>query len=98
MLGLEYCENREAAQPIGEEDLEHYLVDQESPHGLLTRVAPVARLERTPPYARTPASFPGTASLNVDWDSSAETTPQVTHVPTRIFREGLAHWRGHQEL
>ncbi|HST09784.1 MAG TPA: CoA transferase [Terriglobales bacterium] len=98
MLGLEFCENREPARPIGAEDLERYLVDQESPHGLLTRVAPVARLDRTPPYARTPASFPGTASMNVAWDSSAETAPQVTHAPTRIFREGLAHWRGHQEL
>lgn len=98
MLGLEYCENREAAQPIGSEDFERYLVDQESPHGLLTRVAPVAQLDRTPPYARTPASFPGSSSLHMAWDNSAETALEVTHAPTRIFREGLAHWRGHQEL
>lgn len=98
MLGLQYCESSETAEPIGAEDMERYLVDQESSHGLLTRVAPVARLDRTPPYARTPASFPGTASLNVAWDDAAETVQHVTHTPTRIFREGLAHWRGHQEL
>jgi crotonobetainyl-CoA:carnitine CoA-transferase CaiB-like acyl-CoA transferase len=98
MLGLQYCKNSETAEPIGTEDMERYLVDQESPHGLLTRVAPVAQLDRTPPYAFTPASFPGTASLNVAWDHSTETVQHVTHAPTRIFRERLAHWRGHQEL
>lgn len=98
MLGLEYCENSEVTQPIIDGDLNRYLVDQESPHGLLTRIAPVAQLDQTPPYAFRPASFPGTASLDIRWDVSAETEPRITHVPTRIFRDGLAHWRGRQEL
>jgi crotonobetainyl-CoA:carnitine CoA-transferase CaiB-like acyl-CoA transferase len=98
MLGLEYDENSEVGQPIGAEDLERYLVDQESPHGLLTRVAPVAQMDQTPPYARCPASYPGTASLNAVWDSEPEKILQVTHSTTRIFRQDIAHWRGHQEL
>src|SRR3569623_523564 len=39
MLGLQFAANREPAVPIDEAELEHYLVDQGSPIGLLTRVA-----------------------------------------------------------
>ena len=98
MLGLEFSQNAEAAVPVGDGDLERYLVDQDSPHGLLTRVGPIAQLSHTPPYSRLAASFPGTSTLGFEWESAVEPGLKITHVPTRIFRDKVAHWRGHQEL
>ncbi len=39
MLGTRFADNREPAVPIADSELDRYLVDQDSPIGLLTRVA-----------------------------------------------------------
>ena len=97
-LGLRFAANGETPVPISDDDMNRYLVDQESPLGLLTRVAPAIQLEKTPPYVDRAGSFPGSSTLDIGWgpDSVAPNTPP--HRPTSIFRRGVAHSRGRQIL
>ena len=67
MLGMRFAANAEAPVPISQDDLNHYLVDQDSPLGLLTRVAPAIYLEKSPPYVDRAGSFPGSSTLDIGW-------------------------------
>jgi crotonobetainyl-CoA:carnitine CoA-transferase CaiB-like acyl-CoA transferase len=98
LLGVRFAENRETAQPIDDRELDRYLVDQDSPLGLLTRVAPAIGLERTPAYVDRAGSFPGSATLDVGWGPDRLVPHAVPHRPTSIFGLGLARRRGPQTL
>ncbi len=98
MLGLQFAENREAAVSIETNDLERYLVDQDSPIGPLTRIAPAIQLEKTPPYVERAGSFPGSSTLEIGWGPDLLTPHPPPHRPTSIFRLGVAHFRGKQIL
>ena len=58
MLGARFADNHEPAEPITDAELDRYLVDQESPIGLLTRIAPAVGLDRTPAYVDRAGSAP----------------------------------------
>jgi hypothetical protein len=98
MLGTQFAANHEPAVPIDEAELEHYLVDQDSPIGLLTRVAPAAQLEKTPAFVDHAGSFPGSSTLEIGWSSDPLVPHAVPHRPTAIFRLRRARWRGRQVL
>jgi len=98
ILGTRFAENREAAVPINDAELDNYLVDQASPIGLLTRVAPAIRLDRSPAYVDLAGSFPGSSTLDIGWGPDPILPHAVPHRPTSIFRLGLARRRGPQTL
>ncbi len=98
MLGIGFAANAEAPVPIGQDDLNRYLVDQDSPLGLLTRVAPAIGLEKTPPYVDRAGSFPGSSTLDIGWGPDPVAPIAPPHRPTSIFRRGVAHMRGRQIL
>lgn len=98
MLGMRFADNRETPVPIGPDDLNRYLVDQESPIGLLTRVAPAIQLEKTPAYVDRAGSFPGSSTLDIGWGPDVLAPRAPPHRPTSIFRLGLGHMRGSQVL
>lgn len=98
MLGMRFADNRETPVPIGVGDLNRYLVDQESPIGLLTRVAPAIQLGKTPAYVDRAGSFPGSSTLDIGWGPDALAPRAPAHRPTSIFRLGLGHMRGSQVL
>lgn len=98
MLGTQFAANHEPAVPIDEAELENYLVDQDSPIGLLTRVAPAVRLEKTPAFVDHVGGFPGSSTLEIGWSPDALVPHAVPHRPTAIFRLRRAHWRGRQVL
>jgi CoA-transferase family III len=86
------------ATPIAESELGSYLVDQDSPIGLLTRVAPAIQLDKTPAYVDRAGSFPGSSTLDIGWGPDVLAPHAVPHRPTSIFRLGVAHMRGRQVL
>jgi hypothetical protein len=98
MMGTRFAENREAAVPIDDAELDRYLVDQASPIGLLTRVALAIGLDRSPAYVELAGSFPGTSTLDIGWGPDPIVPHPVPHRPTSIFRLGLARRRGPQTL
>lgn len=98
MLGTRFADNRETAIPIVDSELDRYLVDQDSPIGLLTRVGPAIGLERTPAYVDRAGSFPGSSTLDIGWGPDLMVAHAVPHRPTSIFRLGLARRRGSQTL
>jgi CoA-transferase family III len=98
MLGTRFAENREQATPIAETELGSYLVDQDSPIGLLTRVAPAIQLDKSPAYVDRAGSFPGSSTLDIGWGPDVLAPHAVPHRPTSIFRLGVAHFRGRQVL
>ncbi len=98
MLGARFADNREPAVPVVDSELDRYLVDQDSPLGLLTRVAPAVGLDRTPAYVDRAGSFPGSSTLDIGWGPDLMVPRAVPHRPTSIFRLGLAHRRGSQTL
>lgn len=98
MLGTQFAANQEPAVPIDEADLERYLVDQDSPLGLLTRVAPAVQLEKTPAFVDHAGGFPGSSTLAIGWSPDPLVPHAVPHRPTAIFRLRRAHWRGRQVL
>jgi crotonobetainyl-CoA:carnitine CoA-transferase CaiB-like acyl-CoA transferase len=98
MLGTRFASNREKAVPIVDSELDRYLVDQDSPIGLLTRVAPAVGLDRTPAYVDRAGSFPGSSTLEIGWGPDLMVPHAVPHRPTSIFRLGLARRRGSQTL
>ncbi|MBM3577115.1 MAG: hypothetical protein FJX40_05505 [Alphaproteobacteria bacterium] len=97
-LGMRFAANAETPTPIGQDDMNRYLVDQDSPLGLLTRVAPAVQLEKTPPYVDRAGSFPGSSTLDVGWGPDPTAPHAPPHHPTSIFRRGVAHMRGRQIL
>jgi CoA-transferase family III len=98
MLGMQFAANHELAVPIDEAELERYLVDQDSPIGLLTRVAPAVQLEKTPAFVDHAGSFPGSSTLEIGWSPDPLVPHGVPHRPTAIFRLRRARWRGRQVL
>lgn len=98
MLGTRFADNREPAVAVDDGELERYLVDQDSPIGLLTRVAPAVGLDRTPAYVDRAGSFPGSAMFDIGWGPDLLLPHAVPHRPTSIFRLGLARRRGSQTL
>jgi hypothetical protein len=98
MLGTRFADNREPAVPIADSELDRYLVDQDSPIGLLTRVAPAVGLDRSPAYVDRAGSFPGSSTLDIGWGPDLLAPQAVPHRPTSIFRLGLARRRGSQTL
>ena len=98
MLGTRYADDREPVVPIVDSELDRYLVDQDSPIGLLTRVAPAVGLDRTPAYVDRAGSFPGSSTLDIGWGPDLMVPHAVPHRPTSIFRLGLARRRGSQTL
>jgi hypothetical protein len=98
MLGSQFAANHEPAVPIDEAELERYLVDQDSPIGLLTRVAPAVQLEKTPAFVDRAGGFPGSSSLEIGWSTDPLVPHDVPHRPTAIFRLRRARWRGRQVL
>ena len=98
MLGTRFADNREPTVPIADAELDRYLVDQESPIGLLTRVAPAIGLDRSPAYVDRAGSFPGSSTLDIGWGPDLMVPHAVPHRPTAIFRLGLARRRGPQTL
>lgn len=98
MLGTRFADNREPVVPIVDSELDRYLVDQDSPIGLLTRVAPAVGLERSPAYVDRAGSFPGSSTLDIGWGPDLMVPHAVPHRPTSIFRLGLARRRGSQTL
>jgi hypothetical protein len=98
MLGTRFADNREPAVLIADSELDRYLVDQDSPIGLLTRVAPAIGLDRSPAYVDRAGSFPGSSTLDIGWGPDFLVPHAVPHRPTSIFRRGLARRRGSQTL
>ena len=98
MLGTKFAANHEPPVPIDDTDLERYLVDQDSPIGLLTRVAPAVQLEKTPAFVDHTGGFPGSSTLDIGWNPNPLVPHPVPHRPTAIFRLRRAHWRGRQVL
>jgi crotonobetainyl-CoA:carnitine CoA-transferase CaiB-like acyl-CoA transferase len=98
MLAAQFADNDEPAMPIEEAELERYLVDQDSPLGLLTRVAPAVQLEETPAFVDHVGGFPGSSTLEIGWSADALAPHPVPHRPTNIFRLRQARWRGRQVL
>lgn len=98
MLGARFAANSEVSIPIREEELDNYLVDQDSSIGLLTRVAPAVHLEKTPAFASHVGGFPGSSTLEIGWASESLVPHAVPHRPTEIFRLRRARWRGRQVL
>jgi len=98
MLGTRFADNREPLVAITQNELENYLVDQDSPIGMLTRVAPAIQLEKSPAYVDRAGSFPGSSTLDIGWGPDLLTPCAVPHRRTSIFRLGLAHLRGEQVL
>jgi hypothetical protein len=98
MLGTRFAENREAAVPIDDAELDRYLVDQASPIGLLTRVAPAIGLDQSPACVELAGSFPGSSTLDIGWGPDPILPHAMPHRPTSIFRLGLARRRGQQTL
>jgi crotonobetainyl-CoA:carnitine CoA-transferase CaiB-like acyl-CoA transferase len=98
MLGSQFAANHEPAVPIDEAELERYLVDQDSPIGLLTRVAPAIQLEKTPAFVDRPGGFPGSSTLEIGWSTDPLVPHDIPHRPTAIFRLRRARWRGRQVL
>ena len=62
MLGTLFAANQESPVAIDEAELDRYLVDQDSPIGLLTRVAPAVQLEKTPAFVDHVGGFPGSSN------------------------------------
>ena len=98
MLCTHFADNKEAAVPISDDELDRYLVDQDSPIGLLTRVGPAIRMDRSPAYVDRAGSFPGSSTLDIGWGPDLLVAHAVPHRPTSIFRLGLARRRGPQTL
>ncbi|MEI7870924.1 MAG: CoA transferase [Alphaproteobacteria bacterium] len=98
MLGTRFADNRDAAVPVVDSELDRYLVDQDSPIGLLTRVAPAVGLDRTPAYVDRAGAFPGSSTLEIGWGPDLRVPHAVPHRPTSIFRLALARRRGSQTL
>ena len=98
MLGTQFASNHEPAIPIDETELERYLIDQDSPIGLLTRVAPAVQLEKTPAFVDHAGGFPGSSTLEIGWSPEPLVPHTVPHRPTAIFRLRRARWRGRQVL
>jgi len=99
MFATRFASNREAAVPIVDSELDRYLVDQDSPIGLLTRVGPAVGLDKTPAYVDRAGSFPGSSTLEIGWGPYLMVPHAVPHRPTSIFRLGLARRRrGSQTL
>ena len=98
MLGSQFAANHEPAVPIDEAELERYLVDQDSPIGLLTRVAPAVQLEKTPAFVDRAGGFAGSSTLEIGWSTDPLVPHDVPHRPTAIFRLRQARWRGRQVL
>jgi hypothetical protein len=98
MLGAAFADNDEPGKPIEETELDRYLVDQDSPLGLLTRVAPAVQLEKTPAFVDHVGGFPGSSTLEIGWSPDAHAPHAVPHRPTEIFRLRRARWRGRQVL
>ena len=98
MLGARFASNQEPIVPIVDSELDRYLVDQESPIGLLTRIAPAVGLDRSPAYVDRAGSFPGSSTLDIGWGPDPMLPHAVPHRPTAIFRLGLARRRGPQTL
>lgn len=98
MLGTRFADNLEPAVPIVDSELDHYLVDQDSPLGLLTRVGPAVGLNISPAYVDRAGSFPGSSTLDIGWAPHLLAPHPVPHRPTSIFRLGLARRRGSQTL
>src|SRR4029077_4783885 len=98
MLGARFADNHEPAEPITDAELDRYLVDQESPIGLLTRIAPAVGLDRTPAYVDRAGSFPGSSTLDIGGGPDLLVPRAVPHRPTSIFRWGLPGRGGSQTL
>src|SRR5215469_13979889 len=98
MLGARFASNQEPIVAIVDGELDRYLVDQESPIGLLTRIAPAVGLDRSPAYVDRAGSFPGSSTLDIGWGPDPMLPHAVPHRPTAIFRLGLARRRGPQTL
>ena len=98
MLATQFAQNHEPAVGIDEAELERYLVDQDSPIGLLTRVAPAIQFEKTPAFVDHAGAFPGSSTLEIGWSPEVLVPHPVPHRPTTIFRLHRARWRGKQVL
>ena len=98
MLGTRFANNCEPTVPIVDSELDRYLVDQDSPIGLLTRVGPAAGVDRSPAYVDRAGSFPGSSTLDIGWGPNLLVPHAVPHRPTSIFRLGIARRRGSQTL
>ncbi len=97
-LATRYHNNIESPVPITQADLEKYLVDQDSPLGVLTRVAPPIQFERTRSMSAKAATAPGSDTLNLGWDTDSSSTTQLPHRPTEIFKLKQVHWKANQSL
>ncbi len=98
MLATRYHNNTEPHVPITQEDLEKYLVDQDSPLGVLTRVAPPIQFERTRSMSAKAGTAPGSDTLNLGWDADSSSLAQLPHRPTEIFKLKQVHWKANQTL
>ncbi len=98
MLATRYHNNTETPVPITREDLEKYLVDQDSRLGLLTRVAPPIQFERIPSLSARAGTAPGSDTLNLDWDTDFSKPTEIPHRPTEIFKLKQVHWKANQTL
>ena len=98
LLATRYCDSTESPVPINQEDLERYLVDQDSRLGLLTRVAPPLEFERTPSMCLHAASAPGSDTLELGWGPDPLSPSRIPHRPTEIFELKQVHWEANQTL
>ena len=98
MLGARHCRNKESPVPITQEDLEKYLVDQDSRLGLLTRVAPPIQFERTPSMSARAAAAPGSDTLELGWGPDPLYPRRVPHRATEIFTLRQIHWEANQDF
>jgi hypothetical protein len=79
-------------------ELECYLVDPDSPLGLLTRVAPAVQLEKTPAFVDHVGGLPGSSTPEIRWSPDPLAPHDVPHRPMAIFRLRRARWTGQQVL
>ncbi len=92
MMMLELPPEKEDAVPVSMNDLEKYLIDQDSNFGaIFTRLRPAAELSETPSFSASGPSILGAHHpYKTGWNTEiSDSKPIVPHKPSVIVKEGL---------
>jgi hypothetical protein len=93
IMMLELPPEKEDAVPTSLDDLEKYLIDQDSNFGaIFTRLEAAAELSETPSFSATGPSILGACHpYKTGWDTAeiSDAKPVIPHRPSEIVKEGL---------